>query len=215
MFLWGGWGWGGDGPCRDSGCLHENSCYQNPSRWHWLSSVWFQIRTGISLVITDSLAQDEFISLMVSHSKTWHPQRQFILISLSAYFVVFNNIHMNTFPLSPLGSVQINTMNTKLFLKHKLHLQLLLIYTEHFFFCFIKLFQFKTASVRLLILHCDCIKTVYSSTSAEEKQFLIRSFEVHSPHREMNKAQNKKKNAFNVYCLTEKKKKKRRLSNKN
>lgn len=114
---------------------------------------------------------------------------------------------MNTFPLSPLGSVQINTMNTKLFLKHKLHLQLLLIYTEHFFFCFIKLFQFKTASVRLLILHCDCIKTVYSSTSAEEKQFLIRSFEVHSPHREMNKAQNNKKNAFNVYCLTEKKKK--------
>lgn len=101
--------------------------------------------------------------LRLLHSE--HNPSKYSLFSFHCHHICIflnNNIYMKYISLITCSSVQINILNTKLlyFLKDQLCLQLPLIYTNHFFFCFVKLFHFKTTFLWLLILQCDCIKTI-------------------------------------------------------
>lgn len=106
--------------CGDCCCPHENSL---------LKSHYELPYAGFWSIITDSSAQDEFIFTSIQK----HDPPKDSLFSFQCQNILYFSIISirNTFPLSPCSFVQTNTMNTKLlyFLKHKLHLQLLLIYT--------------------------------------------------------------------------------------
>ena len=142
-------------PC---GCPHEN--------------------IGLWSNITGSSAQDDFIF-------TWPTRKQFIFISVPAYF---NNILKKHISFSPCSSVQINAINTKSLVLLKT--QTLLIYTNHFFFfasldCFTSNPHCLVANITVW-LH----KTITHPYECRRKTLLIRSSVVRSPHHEMNGAQN-------------------------
>lgn len=115
--------------------------------WLWLSS-WKQplLVSAVTHHRPYIVFWSTFPPLMLVSFKARPTKKQFISVPADLYFPITNSI-INTFLLA-CSSVQINSITTKplYFLKHWLHLQLLLIYTNHSF-CFVKLFNFNTTSL--------------------------------------------------------------------